>query len=161
MQRKLPLLAFLVVASTDVHARELFLRGADEVATYTYDFEAQDTVETTALPEAPPGTGYFVYANRACQGRNELGIIHDKTLQECAAECNAQPTCISFEHGHSGQYTDRCQLSSSCTLDLFTECTACPNFDTFVKDGLSEVTGTFPPSDTTADQVRSATIFLS
>ena len=46
MQRKLSLLAaLLVVASVDVHARELFLRGGgDEVATYTYDFEAQEEV---------------------------------------------------------------------------------------------------------------------
>lgn len=57
-------------------------------------------------------TSYYVgYDTGGCSGLNELGITSKPTLEDCAASCEANPDCVSFE---SKKSSTTCNLSSTC-----------------------------------------------
>ena len=51
-------------------------------------------------------------ANRACDGRNELGIFLDLSRFECGRKCVDDSDCISYEYNPSQR---KCQLSNTCS----------------------------------------------
>eukprot|EP00964_Phaeocystis_antarctica_P137667 scaffold102254_cov48-Phaeocystis_antarctica.AAC.1 len=60
--------------------------------------------------------------NKGCNARNELWTRTKTTVQECAATCTADATCVSFEIGASagGGAPYLCRGSSSCTAAIIT-----------------------------------------
>jgi len=58
--------------------------------------------------------GYSKYTTGGCVGLNELGKSEQNNVQACAALCNVEPACVSFEYG---KFNTRCQLSSSCRYE--------------------------------------------
>jgi hypothetical protein len=56
---------------------------------------------------------YDFVVERACIGRNELGITSGSSLSACQAACDANAACVSFEISTS--FEVHCQLSTSCT----------------------------------------------
>jgi surface protein len=66
--------------------------------------------------------GYQAYRGRYCKGRNEVGTMYG-TFAQCAAKCQASPTCISFDFGRSrADWTStsraNCYLSETCTTKV-------------------------------------------
>ena len=66
--------------------------------------------------------GYQAYSGRYCKGRNEVGTMYG-TFAQCAAKCQASPTCISFDFGRSrADWTStaraNCYLSETCTTKV-------------------------------------------
>ena len=66
--------------------------------------------------------GYQAYPGRYCKGRNEVGTMYG-TFAQCAAKCQASPTCISFDFGRSrADWTStaraNCYLSETCTTKV-------------------------------------------
>ena len=47
-------------------------------------------------------------------GLNELGVIDNETVADCAKLCDANALCVSFEYHKPGQGS-RCQLSATCS----------------------------------------------
>lgn len=73
------------------------------------------------------------YLPGGCDARNELGTSY-VSLQECAALCTNNPSCISFEH-RKIPGDNKCQLSSSCTYPLTVQYSASvAQFDFYEKD---------------------------
>ena len=73
---------------------------------------------SVSLTEAP-APSYDKHTNRACGGRNELGVFHSgESKASCQGRCdNLGPSCISFEFYPS---MGKCQLSNSCNLEADT-----------------------------------------
>lgn len=67
---------------------------------------------------------------RGCVGRNELGGSEQPSVRACAALCDANPTCVSFEYMDKGK---RCQLSSSCRLEQTEEFSDTDAFNVYLK----------------------------
>ena len=80
----------------------------------------------------------FVHIPAACVSGNNIELHKGKTVTECAAICDANPSCLAFgygvDHGGSGTYYEAgdCQEQSSAE-DIVYDCTN-HNLDLYVKD---------------------------
>jgi len=70
-----------------------------------------DTSTSKPTNDPNPPSGYSVYDTGGCVGRNELGSFKKPSASECAALCDANESCVSFEYRKGGT---TCQLSTSC-----------------------------------------------
>jgi len=70
-----------------------------------------------ALLQAAVNDGYTAMFSKGCTGKNELGSSKPANgLDDCAALCDTESACVSFEFGISGTANGKCQLSSTCLL---------------------------------------------
>ena len=72
-------------------------------------------IELPGLVMASPATYYIGYNNGGCAASMTGTGLYKQVVEECAAACDADPTCVSFKY--SRQHT-ACHLSTTC--DVFT-----------------------------------------
>lgn len=95
--------------------------------TNAYNWYLKGTYDTSPPDDSFP---YTVFMGKGCINRNELGISEQPTVRACAALCDANPACVSFEYLNDGQ---RCQLSSSCRLGQTEESSDTDAFNWYLK----------------------------
>lgn len=88
------------------------------------------TPSPTTRPSVRTGFAYAVFMGRGCNNRNELDILEQPSVRACAALCDANPACVSFEYMNEGR---RCQLSSTCRLKQTEEAANTNAFNLYLK----------------------------
>jgi len=128
----------------------VFVRDSPEVteeAWTTMPFAARwKEGSTCLLPDSEPVSSgptpapapYVLHTTGGCLSRNELGVTSEATVRDCAALCDAAPTCVSFEYQNSGS---KCQLSTSCDRYDWTVKDPGNEYNWYLKGDLSESDG--------------------
>jgi len=87
----------------------------------------------TPSPDLSRTLPYTVYLSGGCIGQNELGVTEQATVRDCAALCDADQLCVSFEYENSGE---TCQLSSTCSSFDMTVNDPMDSFNWYLKEDM-------------------------
>ena len=94
-------------------------------------YQKTDKGKYTSVPSA---LGKFnVLQNQACKGRDELSTDTYTTAESCAAMCDADPSCTSFEYVPSAK-KPYCNLSKTCTNDTASTSSSYAKYNLYVKN---------------------------